>query len=664
MDSSYSFEPHELSSGFGESLAPPDPALLESVLDAIPARVVVVDRELRYMYANAESLRFWGLPAERVIGMKVVDVVGEQRFAPYLPKLQRVWGGERLRWEGWAVYEQHGRRYIQEVVMPFTRSGGEVKAIIAFGRDLTEFKQQSDALAQKLTELERAEALKSAIVDHASAAIVSTDARGLIVEFNPAAVAMFGLPRDAALGRDIAGLLVVPDDGAAAPDAASRAGRDVPLCELGRRLEGHALRPDGHRFPIELVMWRTDVAATTYYTASINDMSERQRAAETIERQRDALRQSEKLSALGSLLAGVAHELNNPLAIVMGRAGLLQEKAAGTPVADDARRIHDAAERCARIVRTFLNMARQRPAVRAPVQVNDIARAAADMLGYTLRSHGVTLTLSLVPDLPLVQADGDQIGQVVLNLIVNAQQALAAHAGERRIEIATGVEQRRPEREPRVWLCVGDSGPGVPPALRATVFEPFFTTKGEGVGTGLGLSVSRAIVHQHGGDLVLQDGAPGAMFRMSLPLSGGAEVVPTVPGELPAADAPQARLLVVDDEPEIVELLRSILEGAGYEVASAESGEVALALLAEARFDAIVSDLRMPDIDGAGLWRAVREHHPSLARRIVFVTGDTLSPGARAFLDESRCASLEKPFAKPELVQAVQRALGGDAASS
>jgi PAS domain S-box-containing protein len=651
LDSSYSFEPHDLPSGFGESLPPPDPALLESVLGAIPARVVVVDRDLRYMYANAESLRFWALPAEQVIGEKVVDVVGEQRFARYLPTLHRVWEGERLRWEGWAEYARHGRRYIQEVVMPFTRRNGEVTAIIAFGRDLTEFKLQSDALAQKVAELERAEALKSAIVDHAFAAIVSTDAQGRIVEFNPAATAMFGISRDDALGRGMSSLLEGAADGG-------------PPGELGRRLEGQALRPDGGRFPVEMVMWRTDVAGTTYYTASINDMSERQRAADTIERQRDALRQSEKLSALGSLLAGVAHELNNPLAIVMGRAGLLQEKAAGTPVADDARRIHDAAERCGRIVRTFLNMARQRPATRGPVQVNDIARAAADMLGYTLRSHGVTLTLSLVSDLPLVQADGDQIGQVVLNLIVNAQQALAAHGGPRQIDIATGVEQRRPEREPRVWLCVADTGPGVPEALRATVFEPFFTTKGEGAGTGLGLSVSRAIVHQHGGDLVLQDGAPGAVFRMSLPLSGNAEeAVTTVPGELAGAGTHQARLLVVDDEPEIVDLLRSMLESAGYEVASAESGEVAIALLDEARFDAIVSDLRMPDIDGAGLWRAVRERHPLLARRMVFVTGDTLSPGARAFLDEAHCASLEKPFVKQELLEAVQRVLGSESAA-
>jgi PAS domain S-box-containing protein len=649
----YSFEPHTAPGNLrGEALAPPDPALLESVLDAIPARVVVVDRDLRYVYANAEALRFWGLSAEDVIGQRVVDVVGEQRFGPYVPALHRVWGGERMRWEGWAEYERHGRRYIQEVAMPFARSGDEVNAIIAFGRDLTEFKLQAEALAQKVAELQRAEALKSAIVDHAQAALVSTDAQGRIVEFNPAAVQMFGMAREAALGCAFASLM----QGGSEPPAEALA--------HGSRSERLARRSDGSAFPVEMVVWRTDVGDTSYATASITDISERQRAAETIERQRDALRQTEKLSALGSLLAGVAHELNNPLAIVVGRAGLLQEKAEGTPLADDARRIHEAADRCARIVRTFLNMARQRPAVRAPVQVNDIVQAAADMLGYTLRSHGVSLQLLLADELPPVQADSDQIGQVVLNLIVNAQQALASHAGERRIEISSGVEQRRPEREPRVWLSVADSGPGVPEALRATIFEPFFTTKGEGAGTGLGLAVSRGIVQQHGGDLVVQAagaaGPQGAVFRVSLPVSGHAAdddaANPAAAGE-PVEEESAARLLVVDDEPELVELMRAMLETAGYEVASAESGAVALALLDEARFDAIVSDLRMPDIDGAGLWRVVKERHPGLEQRMVFVTGDTLSPGAATFLQRAGCAHIEKPFAMPTLVRAVQQVL-------
>jgi CheY-like chemotaxis protein/two-component sensor histidine kinase len=404
-------------------------------------------------------------------------------------------------------------------------------------------------------------------------------------------------------------------------------------------------------------MWMTRVDGAAYFTASINDLSQAHADAEVIARQRDALRQSEKLTAMGSLLAGVAHELNNPLAIVMGRASLLEEKTEGTPLHADAARIRDAAERCGRIVRTFLNMARSRPAQHAPVQLNDLARAAADMLGYTLRSHGIEVDLRLAADLPEVQADGDQIGQVVLNLIVNAQQALAQHGGPRRITVLSGLDGPR-----SVFLRVADSGPGVPAAVRDKIFDPFFTTKADGMGTGMGLSVSRSIARDHGGDLVLEDTATGARFALSLPLRAAAPVAAPEATPVPEAAAGPARLLVVDDEAEIAELLRTLLEGAGFEVASADAGAVALELLDTARFDAIVSDLRMPDMDGAALWRAVRERHPALATRMVFVTGDTLSPQARQFLDASGCQRLDKPFSRDDLLARVHRALRPDPA--
>jgi two-component system NtrC family sensor kinase len=161
-------------------------------------------------------------------------------------------------------------------------------------------------------------------------------------------------------------------------------------------------------------------------------------------------------------------------------------------------------------------------------------------------------------------------------------------------------------------------------------------------------------VREPGGPLQLRPPAEGACFRLSLPISGEAEPA-TQPMPLEAAEAaPQARVLVVDDEPEIAELLRAYLEADGYEVATAESGAVALALLAEARFDAIVSDLRMPDTDGAALWREVKLQHPPLARRMLFVTGDTLSPGARGFLAETGCPWLDKPFTKAELLERLQ----------
>ena len=430
---------------------------------------------------------------------------------------------------------------------------------------------------------------------------------------------------------------------------------------MGRRLPRLMRRADGSELPVEVVMWMTGVDGTAFYTASVADLTDARAAAEVIERQRDALRQSEKLTAMGSLLAGVAHELNNPLAIVMGRASLLEEKTEGTPLQADATRIRDAAERCGRIVRTFLNMARSRPAQRSSVQLNDLVRAAADMLGYTLRSHGIELDLRLDETLPEVQADGDQIGQVVLNLIVNAQQALATHAGLRRISITSG------QANSGVWLQLTDSGPGVPEHVRDKIFEPFFTTKGEGMGTGLGLSVSRGIVREHGGELSLVTAAPqgssqpgaGASFRLSLPLQAAPPAATKQTTLSLTAMQASGRILVVDDEPEIADLLRSMLEAARYEVACADNGAVAVEMLATVSFQAIISDLHMPDMDGAALWRTVREQHPALATCMLFVTGDSLSPGARQFLDKTGCPRLDKPFSRADLLSRLAQLLQG-----
>jgi PAS domain S-box-containing protein len=502
----------------------------------------------------------------------------------------------------------------------------------------------------------RSEAFKSAIVDHALAALVVTDSLGRIVEFNPAAGAMFGITRGEVLGRRVEEVIIPPRLRDMHASGMQRIAQGGVARLLGKRVEMQAQRADGTELPVEMLLWRTEVAGEAHFTASLVDLSERRRAALEIERQRDMLRQSEKLSAMGSLLAGVAHELNNPLAIVLGRASLLEEKCERLPeLASDAQRIREAAERCGRIVRTFLNMARSKPTQRAPVAFNELVQAAAEMLAYTWRSHGIQLELQLADQLPPVNADGDQIGQIVLNLLVNAQQALSAVDGPRRVQVCTGLETPRTDREPRVWLRVSDSGPGVPAEVAEQIFEPFFTTKAEGIGTGLGLAVSRSLARDHGGSLMLELVSPlgGACFRLSLPLSGeaGPETAPATLDE--GANAERSRILVVDDESEVAELIRDLLESAGHEVAVAESGAVALELLDTARFDAVVSDLRMPDMDGAELWREVGRLHPALARRMLFITGDTLSPGARDFLGATGCPRLDKPFSKADLVAGV-----------
>ena len=636
-----------------------DPLVLQTLLDHIPMRATAVGRDRRYLYANRAFLEAMGLSIEQVVGHHIADVLGPAIADAYIGMAERLFGGESLRWEGWMDYVGRGARYYEQHLLPYADASGTVVAIITFGRDVTELKQRELELAAKLQELQTSEALKSAIVDHALVALITADRDGRIVDFNPSAEAMFGHTRADVIGRKVSDV-VIPGRFRGPHEAGMQrmqAGGAPQV--LGKRLELHALRADGSEFPIEMVLWRTDVSHATLYTASIVDVTERQTSAREIERQRDALRQSEKLSAMGSLLAGVAHEMNNPLAIVLGRAGMLEERCdePGTPsiaeLRNDARLIREAAERCGRIVRTFLNMARSRPAERSSVALNDMVQAAAEMLQYGYRTHGIAFELDLDKALPPVMADPGQIGQIVLNLLVNAQQALVGREGMRRVFVKTGVEPTRETREPRVWLRVVDNGPGVAEALRTRIFEPYFTTKAEGTGTGIGLAVSRSMARAHGGDLVLdpaRGNEGGASFRLSLPVSGVADASIAQAALPEPIVARQARVLVVDDEAELASLMREMLESAGYDVATAESGAVALELLRTARFDGIVSDLRMPDIDGAGLWREVVARHPQLARRMLFVTGDTLSPEAREFLRHSHCPSLDKPFSKADLL--------------
>lgn len=378
------------------------------------------------------------------------------------------------------------------------------------------FARQREALQGE----RRSQIFKAAIVDHAVSGIVTTDADGHIVEFNPLAERLFGITRDRAVGQRL-GELLVPLRHRAAHQALMKrllAGEAIP--GVGHPTEMVGLRGDGSEFPMEMLVTRIEVDGQSFFTGFMTDISERQAAARQIERQREALRQSEKLSAMGALLASVAHELNNPLAIVVGRSSLLEERPLPAAAADDVRRIRDAAERCGRIVRTFLAMARQRPMQRGRVQLADLMRAAADMLGYTLRSQGIELSLDLPADLPEVQADGDQIGQVLLSLLVNAQQALSGVEGRRMVNVQAGHEPAvagRAAAAGQVWLRVVDNGPGVPASAREQLFEPFFTASPERFGTGMGLALSRSMLREHGGDLVVEDG-PGGRFRLSLPL--------------------------------------------------------------------------------------------------------------------------------------------------
>lgn len=414
--------------------------------------------------------------------------------------------------------------------------------------------------------------------------------------------------------------------------------------------EWHRNSRDGMARWDEVFLKRVTIGGQPRILALTRDITEKKRAAEELSRQRETLYQREKLAALGSLLAGVAHELNNPLSVVVARAVMLEERGDRATHAA-ATKIRAAAERCARIVRTFLAMARQQAPQRAPVCINDVVAAALEITDYALRSGGVEVVRDLAADIPRILADADQLHQVFMNLIINAQQALQEQAPPRRIVLASCFDSNANV----VTISVADNGPGIPEALRTRIFEPYFTTKPTGMGTGVGLSVSHAIVEQHGGRLTVD-----------CPPEGGTRFTIDLPCETSdAADADRTRtmlrgpagsaVLVVDDEPEIRQMLSTILDDAGYQVVTAASAREALQRMDGAHFDVILADMRMPEFDGRALFREIERRWPERTRRVVFVTGDTLSPTLRNFAAECGRPVIEKPFLPGDVRRVVAR---------
>jgi signal transduction histidine kinase len=385
-------------------------------------------------------------------------------------------------------------------------------------------------------------------------------------------------------------------------------------------------------------------------------MAERQQAEVQSRLQQETLHQREKLAAMGLLLASVAHELNNPLSIIMMQADLLHEESGNNPLRERARSITHAVERCMQIVQHFFTLVRQHPPERRPVHLNTILDEAIGLLAYALRVDHIEVDLQLAHNLPTLSADRYQLQQVVVNLLTNAHQAMRDVPPPRRLTLTTRLSATKA----CLRFEVADTGPGIPPTLQTRIFEPFFTTKPHGMGTGLGLSLCRGIVEGHGGTLSVQSRpGQGTVFSVELPIEERGTVGPDAIRDeaLSPNLARVATILVIDDEPGIAGTLVHILSHSGHAVETAANGHLALAKLAERTFDLILCDLRMPELDGAGFYQELARYHPQMLPRIIFLTGDTLSPEARAFLEQAGGARLHKPFRAAEVRRIVHQVL-------
>ena len=351
------------------------------------------------------------------------------------------------------------------------------------------------------------------------------------------------------------------------------------------------------------------------------------------------------MSALGELLAGVAHELNNPLSVVVGHSLMLKEEITDPDLTVRIEKISNAAERCAKIVKTFLAMARQQPSRIEQVDVYSVIETAADVVDYGSKSGDISIKQVLPADLPPIAADADQITQVIINLIINAEQAMTNSGRGDFIELSAEAKQN----QGMVELTIRDNGPGIPRAIRDRIFEPFFTTKEVGEGTGIGLAFCHRIILSHGGQIRLdQTDKSGTCFRIKLPAADARQSEVDDPVE-PISTSANLKALVVDDEVEVGELNAEILRKEGFEVDFVSSGEEAVKRLHTGKYDIFLSDLNMPGVDGRKIYDTLLTHFPDMLKRTAYVTGDTMGQKSLGLLKESGLPYLEKPVSPSEL---------------
>ncbi len=524
-----------------------------------------------------------------------------------------------------------------------------LKRLVGSVSDITAKKQADEALRESEARF------RNITEAHPVPVLICNLYDGVLYYASPALADMLGAPLESLLGQPLMRFF------------ASAAECDSLLHDLARQTmvasrEVELMRISEKPLSAALAARLIDYNGVSCAVIGVYDLTERKSAESQIAHQRRALEQSEKMAALGSLLAGVAHELNNPLSVVVGQASLLLESAPDPKTQTRAEKIKNAAERCAKIVKNFLALARHRPPERSESNINSTINSALDLLLPQLKKENIDLRLDLDSALPRLLADPDQLAQVFTNLIINACHVLSDKDGPRRIVLRSQTTAARDF----VIVTVADNGAGIPTEIRQKIFEPFFTTKPAGKGTGIGLSLCLNIIEGHGGTIkALETPGGGATFEIRLPVAADLRTqqapAPVVAAQ--AAPAPSknitARLLLVDDEPEILGILADIMSGVGHTVTLAEHGAHALRLMREATqpFDLVISDMRMPEMDGPSFYRQACKELPYYRDRVMFCTGDTLSPQVRDFLAEYPVLMIDKPYLPEEVKQQVQKQL-------
>jgi len=521
-----------------------------------------------------------------------------------------------------------GERGMEDVILPLA-GGAVVTARVAYSlladrRYETvlerEVERQTHTLMGSLTAAASAERNLRQIVEASPDPIVLVNRDGRVIEFAP-------------IGSPSPSTQTIFDT--VDPEATGQLRQHLDAAFVGevRRFEIPQRHSDGGRNVSSVVLAPIrEHGDITKVLAISRDVTELRRA-------QSQLQQADKLAAMGQLVSGVAHEINNPAAIISGFAQTLMLDDLRPDQREIVEMVRDEAMRIGQITTNLLAFARMSGPERSLVDVNELVRRTYALRAYHLNTLNVNVKIDLDSGDPRVWANVSELQQMLLNFLINAEQALESHHGARGITLRTRADATEVRIECR------DSGPGIPSEIKSRIFDPFFTTKPEGVGTGLGLSICYGIVRSHGGRIwVDSEPGNGAAFQVALPLDLRTMPRPSAEPVLGPTGTEPLSVLVVDDEPGIRQATARFLNRSGMQVRAVSDGAEALRALRGQTFDVILCDVRMPGMNGRDFLIRLREQAPVLISTLIFATGDTLDVDTAALLADAGAPSLVKPF--------------------
>jgi len=576
----------------------------------------------------------WNAAAEKLYGYRAGEVIG--RHPAFLEPSTR--SGEWA--ELWKLV-MSGERVSELETLRRRKDGSEIEVSLTVSpiQDESGNTVGCAEIARDISERRRAQKRFEAILEAAPDAIVAVDSGGKIVLVNGRVEQLFGYRRDELLGESVQ--ILVPERFRAKHreqvDGFVKAAGSRRL-HAGRELR--ARRKDGSTFDVEITLSPVESTADGMtIVAAIRDVTDRNKM-------REQLILSDRMVSIGTLAAGVAHEINNPLAVVITNVDLalngLADLGSGEPGLEEIREeladAREGADRVRKIVRDLKIFARSEDDQLKAVDVRSVMESSLRMASNEIR-HRARLVTDYA-DEAFVHASDSRLGQVFLNILVNAAQAIPeGRADSNEIRVTTSLDA-----DGHVVISIADTGLGMQPEIVSRLFTPFFTTKPVGVGTGLGLSICQRLVKNFGGQIAVESTpGQGTTFRIVLPVASP----DADPEEDPIVSAPasrRGRILIVDDEKLVGRTMRRALESRHDVTATTNAREALARIEAGERFDVILCDLMMPDMTGMDFHAALLGLTPSLASQMIFLTGGAFTPLARAFLEKTTNAWLEKPF--------------------